>query len=485
MADRLKNIGNTLMMPERIDEKQRVSRYQRRNMRVVDLIPVTFSFLANEVKNLAKITKNKFKGGTLKYNYFGVEGEEGPIEKFKRICGEYGIVEANNLAGVRLWLTDETTSNESFTNNYTTNLIEQGITNLGTKWKSFSQLHRTLRSTGQQRGTEFFTDIGTYDLKGKQLQLQAARASQDTAVNREKIKTLEKEVVELKENPSKGAIATSLTNFAEYLGVSKDSDLVALAKGLVGVIGRGETFNMPKIWDNSDYSPVMSLNIKLVSPYGSPKAIKKFILEPLLCLLILTAPRSSNNITVGEPSPLRVKTYGINNINFGAVKNIQIRRGGGNITYNKYRQPLSLDLSLQIETLFGGFAALSTGDDIKITEFDKDVSQQGDIDDTVESRSFTTIGDVIKSFRPFTGEQGVNDPFYQSGRTWTSEGFFDREKFEPNQYYSRTQPVQTFAERDGKYFPSEPFDQTSFQAQTSPNNASTTAISNSLDDKKL
>lgn len=478
MTNRLKDIGNTLMMPERIDDRYRVSKYQRRNMRVVDLIPVNFSFLANSLKDLEKINENKFNGQVLKYDYLEA------IKKFRNLCKQYGINKFNELSGVRLWLTDETSSNESFTNNYTTNLIEQAITNLGSKYKSFSQLHRAMKSSSSKRGLDEIYNQGINTIANLTEQLKNIRIRQpeDNAKNRATINSITAKIAELKADPKKGAKANIVGEFGNMLGISTDSTIATLLKGLVGVIGKGETFNMPKIWGSSDYSPSMSLNIKLVSPYGSPKAIKKFIVEPLLCLLILTAPRSSNNVTIGEPNPLRVKTYGINNINFGAVKNISIRRGGGNTTYNKYRQPLSLELSLQIETLFGGFASLSTGDDITINDFNTDVSGQGSIDDTKTSVSFTTIGDVIKSFRPFTQE--VSDSNYQTGRTYNKDGFYDRDQLDANIYYTRTEPIQTFAEKSGTYIPSPSFGASTIQVQAAPNNASSTATINSLDDKK-
>jgi hypothetical protein len=473
---RLKNIGNTLMMPTRVDALHRVSKYQRRNMRVVDLIPADFNLLANQLTNLTKIAEGNFKGEVLKYEYIDA------IEKFRRICNNYGINDSNVLSGVRLWLTDETASNESFTNNYTTNLIEQAINNLGTKWKQLSQIHKSIKSTSSQRGFDALFTQGRLDAIDIQTRLNLLRIREDTIENQEEIKKLESELQAIRKDPRRGTISNTLSDLSGLLGIANDSALTSILRGVFGVLGRGETFNLPKIWENSDYAPTMSLTIKLVSPYGSPKAIKKFIVEPLLCLLILAAPKSSNNITISRPTPLRIKTYGINNINFGSVRNIQIRRGGGNITYNKYRQPLSLDLSLQIEPLFHGFASLIDDYDLTVDEFDRDVSGQGDFDDTKSSRSFTTIGDVIKSFRPFTQE--VNEKNYQSGREY-KDGVFDRDNLGINEHYARTQPMQTFTEQKGQYIPSIEFSPNTPQIQSAPNNESGAAIANSLDDKKI
>ena len=170
-------------------------------------------------------------------------------------------------------------------------------------------------------------------------------------------------------------------------------------------------------------------------------------MEPLLYLLILAAPRSANNFTYGHPVPLRIKTYGVNNINFGAIRNLQIRRGGGDSPYNKYRQPLSLSLAITIEPLYNGFAAIDTkaanissgkrNQDIKVDNFDDDVSHI--LDDVVSSRTFTTIGDVIKSFRPFTGDK------YQHDKVGIA-----------NENYTKTMPMNAFVAGD-KWTPVQPF----------------------------
>jgi len=48
------------------------------------------------------------------------------------------------------------------------------------------------------------------------------------------------------------------------------------------------------------YSGNLSVNIRLVSPYGHPKAVKEFILKPLSYLLLLAAPQTTNGVTYGR-----------------------------------------------------------------------------------------------------------------------------------------------------------------------------------------
>lgn len=446
----MKNIGNTLILPNRIDNHGRVSKYQRRNMRVVDMIPVDFQFLGNKLSNLKKLSSGDFDGKMLNYTY------PKAIADFQKICEKYKIHHGQNYGGIRLWLTDETSANEGFTNNFTTNLIEQGINTLGSKFKTFQQIYKSFASKGSYNPLEQITELGVVDKQNKLKNFNTRFSGKElTAAQALDKKRLQSDIAAAKKARSESYSAAGV-GFLNDLTSKLPVDVEGLVKGLVGVVGRGETISFPKIWDTSDYTPTLNLNIKLVSPYGSQKAIQKFIIEPLLFLLILVSPRSKNNVTISKPSPLRIKTYGVSNINYGAVKNIQIRRGGGDSTYNKYRQPLSLNLNLQIEPLYNGFASIQTSnpnDDVSIDDFADDVSHI--IDDVRSSRSFTTLGDIIKSFRPF--KQGVDHKNYQSGREYKPDGFFDKTKMKANEFYTKRDPLTVFADPKGEYTPSFEF----------------------------
>ena len=95
-----------------------------------------------------------------------------------------------------------------------------------------------------------------------------------------------------------------------------------------------------------------------------------------------------------------MKGYGITNINLGYIESLSVTRGGEDTTYNKWRQPLSVNVSLSVRPAAEGFAMVSSKSDIV------DVANIGDaMDDDSDlvgplGPAFTTVGTLINSFRP-------------------------------------------------------------------------------------
>jgi len=171
----------------------------------------------------------------------------------------------------------------------------------------------------------------------------------------------------------------------------------------------------PKIWQSTTYSGNLSVNIRLVSPYGHPKAVKEFILKPLSYLLLLAAPRTANGVTYGKNIPITIKAYGLNYTILGALSSITFRRGGSDTSFNLYKQPLTIDLSIEFQTLFDAFAVFDPGsspEKSKLT-FDKDIFSTSNIglddpnnlgrfayDKTSSFHIMTSLGMILSSLKP-------------------------------------------------------------------------------------
>lgn len=351
------NIGNYILLRNAIDPNFRITRHIRSSLGVVDLIPVDYTL------KLANIGKGDW---AIEYTF------DDAIEVFQRICQNYGLMRSRTYSGLRMWLTDETQAQESIQHSFDANVIEEKI-------NSLSGHGRALRGLAKAFGTSV-TSHGLYS----------------------KLQSFVTDTV------AEGA--KKVTGM-----VSDDEQLAALVTQSVKTAGevifQGKQVSLPRIWKGSTYNPTLSVSVKLVSPYGSPAAIKYYIIEPLLYILILTSPRSNDGLSYGLFQPVRVKAYGMANINVGAVTNITIIRGGRETAYNVFKQPLSVEVRLDIDPLADGFAVMDGTDNESYLEdiatFEDAGTEYEDVG--TSAPAFTTLGNVIQSLRPAPNEVTVLD----------------------------------------------------------------------------
>jgi hypothetical protein len=349
----LKDVGNILQMRRAIDPSHRATNAIRARFHVADLIPVRY------VLNFKALNK---KESAVKYNFSAA------FEEYQGICDNYGL--NSDYAGIRLWMTDDTTITENFSNEYGANAIQSTIS-------SFGGVGQQIRDFAKATGTEM----------GAAAKSVADKAVASTA-----------SVI--------GSLAGSVSGVEDNLAKGIEQTVAGIMGTAAEMIIDGKAVSLPKVWKNSTYNPATSFTVKLVSPYGSPAAVNRYILEPLLYILILTAPRSSDGLSYGLPRPVRVRAYGLSNINLGMIQNVSLNRGGGAAVFNQYKQPLTLDVVLTIAPLTDGFAAMEPGmDDLaKFSEvpvvYEDKTHSYNDYDNLGNTPAITTIGNVIQSLRP-------------------------------------------------------------------------------------
>jgi len=352
MPEGLKNIGNPIYLPERVDRAHRMSQYIRKTMRVIDLVPVQIRL------DHTKILKPEEHAVSYEFKE--------AMTSYKEDCISYGLAPAS---GVRCYTTDESTLVDNFTNFYSSSPIQSFIDNMVQNLKLF-------------RALTMFRQIA-----------KPAREAMKTVAG----------------------IETSIPeNLAAQFAQDQDVSnlLKSLTKSFTNIVVEGKTVSLPKIWESSTYEPSMQLIIKLVSPYGSPKAIKKYVIEPLLYLLILAAPTTNDGLSYGWPRMVHVKYYGSVDLYAAYITSISLRRGGEDSVYSKYRQPLSITVSLTIEPVVPGFASYTVGykdgkvrwtnPDVKVDELDSyDLDDMNTLINVSTPTALTTVGNIIRSFKPF------------------------------------------------------------------------------------
>ena len=356
----LRDIGNILSLREAIDPQFRVTKYIRSYLATVDIVPVEYLLKLNVL--------NKKNGGwAVEYDY------DTAIEKYKKIQRNYKLTE---YSGLRLWLTDDTQAFGEISQHFDNNIIEEGLNSLTGKARSFTAIFQSIKSTA----------VGN------------TITSQGEEYLRSTSKALAKEAVK--------GIGGAITSATAHLGaqsgidVSQQDAINSMVNGALGtaadIIFEGKQVSLPRIWKGSNYNPTLNLVVKLVSPYGHKTAIKNYILKPLLYILLLASPRSNDGLSYGQFQPVRVKAYGLSNINLGAIMNVSIRRGGKETAYNVWKQPLIVEVALSIRPLADGFACMDETPDVATFE-DGDVDYN---DHQMGSPIITTVGNVIQSLRP-------------------------------------------------------------------------------------
>lgn len=125
--------------------------------------------------------------------------------------------------------------------------------------------------------------------------------------------------------------------------------LSAVGLGGLGGIITGAQIDIPKQWDNSSVTlPRLSYEINLRTPYGNPLSVFQAIMVPLLCLIAGTAPISRGRNAFGTPFYCEVYDKGAWQVKMGCIGSLSITRGVGNVPWSRERQPLGVDVSLEI-----------------------------------------------------------------------------------------------------------------------------------------
>ena len=213
------------------------------------------------------------------------------------------------------------------------------------------------------------------------------------------------------DSKSVDSLISSMPNIVK--GEKPVTEMPPTAKKLASIAAditlKGHRVSLPSIWSNTTYTPNLSVNLRLVSPYGHPAAIKEFIIKPLMYLLILSSPKTAEGVSYGRPYFLTIKGYGLNYSPIGIISNITLRRAGSDTAYNINRQPLSINISLDFEYAVKGFAHYDTaannesvGDGAVFGSADQPEYLMNENDGAL-----TTIKHIVKSLRPRPTEEST------------------------------------------------------------------------------
>lgn len=353
-------IGKPSGFHKAADPNSRIKYYMESKMNVIDIIPCEFKIPLT--KAFEVVQKNTESEKSIIDALMPSIDYGDAVEEYQKVCEAYGL--DNKYGGLRLYITDETTSTDQFDVQYTNNMLESGLNALTDKGRQFRDIMRSV--------------TGSYDRAATKYGAAGGRAA--------------------------GGV---LGGIGDTLLGNEDEELRKQFEQLGSSIGQaialGQKFSLPKVWSDSNYTPNLNAVVKLVSPYGHPDAIKEFIIKPLMYLLIIASSRTRDGISYRAAPKLSIKSYGVANFPLASISGITVRRGGADTSFNIYRQPLSVDVSLTFQTLVNGFAAFDEpGNEPNNLLFEDSNKIVSDINNATAGRRalFPTLGTYLDSLRP-------------------------------------------------------------------------------------
>ena len=349
-ATSLVEIGKPYSFRDEVDPDQGVRKLLEKKMGVMDIVPCHWRFPVVEVENAFQLLSTHI--------YF-----DEAIKQFQNACQLYGLEEPEKYNGVRLFTTDHTQSADDIVSNYDQSLFESAIDSIRTNYRHFATFREA--SKVWRSGTSNPT----------------VSAEQGAKIAREKFN----------------------------IDASAESPIASVMASGANLVLMGNKISFPKIWRDSTYDPHITINIRLFSPYGHPDAIKQFLIRPLLYLILLLSPKTNDGMSYGHPNPLHVRGYGLTYLDIAYVSQLSWKRGGDDSSFTIYRQPTTIDVSINLHSLIGGFAYYNEKIPPHETKFGHANVAMDETITGARQVSFPTAGQIINSLRPFQYKPGVGN----------------------------------------------------------------------------
>ena len=131
-----------------------------------------------------------------------------------------------------------------------------------------------------------------------------------------------------------------------------DKITFGLASGIAPMLTGGGNVIMPKMYDDSSFSPATtSFTIQCLSP--SSDVISKLIHEWLVMAAVMAGslPREIGGAAYGSPYLCSAFMKGKVNIPLGIIRSFSFTRATANLAYDKLQRAMGIDITIDIEDL--------------------------------------------------------------------------------------------------------------------------------------
>lgn len=295
------------------------------------------------------------------------------MKRYRKMCREY-LGDLNPPSALRVFLTDDTVVTDGVGTTYTENFFQSMADKFSSRAQNFVSLQQSFTSSGVNNAID--------------------KTLNDVFRTDDIVNTL-------------GNAINAESKTRDVMG-----NIIDYLKQGAAIVLKGNKLSLPKIWQASNYSPTFSVSTRLFSPYGSPKAVKEFIIKPLVYLLLLGVPQSEDMVSYGRPFAVTVRSWGTSFLSLAGITSISLQRGGSDSVYNIYKQPLVININIEFSTLVDGMLAFSSmRDEMKIPLYEQLSFQSSDqilsldsssqnIDGSLLPTVVPTLGGIIRSLQP-------------------------------------------------------------------------------------
>jgi hypothetical protein len=146
--------------------------------------------------------------------------------------------------------------------------------------------------------------------------------------------------------------------------LAKSDELGAGGARAIGLINRmmaGARVDFPQVWKNSGFTPSYQLTIRLYNPKpGDKRATQKYIVGPIIALLLLAVPQTQDGQTYSWPFLQAIDCPGIFKVDPSFIGNVAVIKGGDQQSF-AYNQRMGIvDVRLDIGSLYNSMVAGKT-----------------------------------------------------------------------------------------------------------------------------
>jgi hypothetical protein len=143
----------------------------------------------------------------------------------------------------------------------------------------------------------------------------------------------------------------AITSVANRIGVGG-------GLGILGRLAAGARLDFPMVWKSAGFQPSYSLTIRLYNPNPrSIEATKKYIVGPIVALMLLGVPISQDGATYSWPYLHKIVSPGIFELNPGFISNITVIKGGDQQQISQQQRLSMVDVRIDIGSLYSTMVA--------------------------------------------------------------------------------------------------------------------------------
>lgn len=147
-----------------------------------------------------------------------------------------------------------------------------------------------------------------------------------------------------------GTVGSVVGDFGKSISDAFSGGLLTKLFGAASTVIGGGNVMFPEIWGDSNYNKSYSVNVNLISPYGTAESVYVHVLVPLFHLMAFALPRQISSNGFAHPFMVKVTSKGWFSCEMGMIDSISIEKVQGSYTVNGI--PTEIRVSLSIRDLY-------------------------------------------------------------------------------------------------------------------------------------